>query len=71
MELHLCERLGWTLVELDEQDTARILPAIRAENVRRAMARTASSIYAQRIPDAEDLEIWAEMDRLVKDNGGY
>ena len=71
IDLHLCERFGWTLEELDGQDEARILPALRAENVRRAMARTASAIYAQRIPDAEDLEIWAEIDRLVKDNGGY
>ena len=71
VELHLCERFGWTLAEIDEQDTARILPALRAENVRRALARTAASIYAHQMPDAQDFEIWSEMDKLVKDNGGY
>ena len=37
MDVSLCERFGWTFTELDEQDMARVLPAVGASNVAAAL----------------------------------
>lgn len=37
--MSLCERFGWTWTELDEQDDARVLPAVAAANVNAALGR--------------------------------
>jgi len=37
LDLTLCERFGWTLAELYEQDEAVLLPALAAINIREAV----------------------------------
>lgn len=57
----LCERFGWTFAELDEQDEARLLPAVKLANTHAALQRAQRAINARAHPDPGDLEIfgWA------------
>src|SRR3972149_12009361 len=67
-DLDICERFGWTLDELDRQDMARVMPAISAQNTRRALQR--NNLFLESSgkikPSEEDLAVYAWVRDLMK-----
>ena len=74
IDVILCDRFGWTLTELDEQDMSRVLPAVSAANIHAALARVRGWGQAagrgQKVapPSEHDLTVWGDVDRVLKDN---
>ena len=67
--MQLCERFGWTLEELDEQDMARVLSGIAGEHVRRALLRVRDAIDRFKLPNQEDFELYSQVEALTRDGG--
>jgi len=65
----ICERFGWTLDEFDRQDMARVMPALAAQNTRRALQRTNQFLESLgRIkPSENDMAIYSWVRDLMKD----
>lgn len=68
-DVQLCERFGWTVSELDEQDMARILPGIAGEHVRRALLRVRDAIDRFELPNPDDFELYSQVEKLTRDGG--
>ena len=66
-DVQLCERFGWTLEELDTQDMARILPGIAGEYVRHTLMRVQAAIDRFELPNQEDFELYAHVEKLTRD----
>src|SRR3990167_11161822 len=71
-DLDICERFGWTLDELDRQDMSRVIPAIAAQNTRRALQR--NNLFLESVgkimPNEGDLSVYAWVRDLMKDDDG-
>jgi hypothetical protein len=73
IDILLCDRFGWTLTELDEQDEARLLPAIGAANIGDALRRVlgwreaAGNGQKVTLPTAHDLAIWGDVERMLRE----
>ena len=61
IDVTLCERFGWTLEQLDEQDESRLMEGVKLTGIHSAMQRAQRAINAHGHPDPQDLEIfgWA------------
>lgn len=57
IDVSLCERFGWTWQELDEQDEARVLPAVGAANVYAALGRVNAWMVRASQPGQQNLNI--------------
>ena len=74
IDVILCDRFGWTLTELDEQDMSRVLPAVSAANIHAALARVvgwrnaAGNGRKMPLPSEQDLATWGDVQRMLKDN---
>ena len=66
-DLDLCERFGWTLGELDDQDMARVLPGIVAQNVRASLSRlnTFLGTLGRVPPSKDDMEVYGWVKRMM------
>ncbi len=71
-ELDLAQRLGWTLSELDEQDTGRVLPALILQDKRDALLHVKQFLETQgKIKvNEDDLTVYEEVKRLIEDDDG-
>ena len=68
-DLDLAMRFGWTLKELDEQDMARVMPAVAAQNVRDSLRRL--NVFLETLgkvqPSKADMEIYSWVKELMDD----
>ena len=84
LEWDIVHETGWTFEELDRQDSTRVIPALRAANIRAALYRVLSVMNAtpQQITafaegglpiDPADMKIWGETmqirDEIKRQNG--
>ena len=72
LDLHdLCLRMGWTLSELDEQDEARVRPALMMSNVRDALTRVKAYLESEGHykPNDNDFLIAGEVKKVMDDGG--
>ena len=69
MDVGLCERFGWTFTELDEQDMARVLPAVGASNVAAALRNVNAYLDSngRMKPTAHDMTMY-QIAKDAKDN---
>lgn len=73
IEVELCERFGWTLTELDEQDATRVLPGVYAGNIHGALKRVVryTETQGRAAPSENDWKIYqfARETRAEYDDG--
>jgi len=62
--------MGWTLTELDEQDIARILPGLQAQNIRDRLESVVNFVRSggQSKPTNEDLELYGQITKMLKES---
>jgi len=69
----LMERFGWTIQELDEQDMARLVPAVSVSNIASALSRVVRwmEMAGQGVkagkPSESDLRIWGAVHGMLLD----
>lgn len=66
-EMDVCERLGWTLSELDEQDAARVITGLHLQHTRDALQNIMRFLdsYGQVKPSEDDLKMYDEVKRIM------
>lgn len=67
VELDIAQRLGWTLTELDEQDQARVIPALVLQAKRDALMQIKLFLDSKgrTQPSDDALQVYEEVKRLM------
>jgi len=68
-ELDIAQRLGWTLNELDEQDEARVIPALILQSKRDSLVNVKRFLdtQGQVKPSDDDLRVYDEVNQMLND----
>ena len=68
-ELDIAQRLGWTLNELDEQDEARVIPALILQSKRDSLMSVKRFLdtQGQVKPSDDDLKVYNEVNQMLND----
>ena len=68
-ELDIAQRLGWTLNELDEQDEARVIPALILQSKRDSLMSVKRFLdtQGQVKPSEDDLKVYDEVNQMLND----
>ncbi len=64
-DIDICERMGWTLTELDEQDMARVLPGLQLKSLIERLRQIEDTIAAGHAPDEDQLEVYELVKRYM------